>query len=48
MLERLDSIEHSVNRIRTPLAYSANLYSFRAHIDLVRQRVITKLGSLPT
>jgi hypothetical protein len=47
MLERLDSIERSVNRIRTPLAYSSNLYSFRVHIDLVRHRVLGKLGSLP-
>jgi TRAP transporter TAXI family solute receptor len=39
MLERLDSIERSVNRIPTPLAYSENLYSFRQHIDLVRERV---------
>jgi hypothetical protein len=48
MLERLDSIERSVNRIRTPLAYSANLYSFRVHIDLVRHRVLARLESLPT
>ncbi len=48
MLERLDGIEHSVNRIRTPLAYSANLYSFRVHIDLVRHRVLAKLEGLPT
>ncbi len=39
MLERLDTIERSVNRIPTPLAYSENLYSFRQHIDLVRARV---------
>jgi hypothetical protein len=39
MLERLDSIERSVNRIPTPLAYSENLYSFRGHIELVRERV---------
>jgi TRAP transporter TAXI family solute receptor len=39
MLERLDTIERSVNRIPTPLAYSENLYSFRQHIDLVRERV---------
>jgi TRAP transporter TAXI family solute receptor len=39
MLDRLDGIERSVNRIPTPLAYSENLYSFRQHIDLVRERV---------
>ena len=39
MLERLDVIERSVNRIAIPLAYSENLYSFRQHIELVRARV---------
>jgi hypothetical protein len=38
MLDRLDNIEEAVNRIDTPLAYSENLYIFRQHIDLVRQR----------
>jgi len=36
---RLDSIEDAVNHIPTPLAFSANLYSFRQHIDLVRARL---------
>jgi TRAP transporter TAXI family solute receptor len=39
MLDRLDGIERSVNRIPTPLAYSENLYIFRQHVDLVRERV---------
>lgn len=39
MAERLDGIEQAANRIPTPLAYSANLYSFRQHIDLVRRRI---------
>ncbi|HTS54767.1 MAG TPA: TAXI family TRAP transporter solute-binding subunit [Burkholderiales bacterium] len=38
ILERLDNIEEAVHRIETPLAYSENLYVFRQHIDLVRQR----------
>jgi hypothetical protein len=38
ILERLDEIEGAVNHIDTPLAYSENLYVFRQHIDLVRQR----------
>jgi hypothetical protein len=38
ILERLDNIEDAVNHIETPLAYSENLYVFRQHIDLVRQR----------
>lgn len=44
MLQRLEDIDRSVNRIPTPLAYSENLYSFRTHIDLVRQRVIGRLA----
>jgi TRAP transporter TAXI family solute receptor len=45
MEARLDNIEQAVNRIPTPLAYSANLYSFRQHIDLVRGRVQQRLSS---
>jgi hypothetical protein len=45
MESRLDNIEQAVNRIPTPLAYSANLYSFRQHIDLVRGRVQQRLSS---
>ena len=44
MASRLDDIEQAVNRIPTPLAYSANLYSFRQHIDLVRTRVQGRLA----
>ena len=38
ILEQLDRIEHAVHRIDIPLAYSENLYAFRQHIDLVRER----------
>ncbi len=38
ILTRLEQLDDSVHRIETPLAYSENLYSFRQHIDLVRQR----------
>jgi len=38
ILARLDEMEEAVNQIETPLAYSENLYIFRQHIDLVRQR----------
>jgi TRAP transporter TAXI family solute receptor len=48
MESRLDSIEQAVNRIPTPLAYSANLYSFRQHIDLVRARVQNRLSAMAT
>jgi len=43
-LKRLEDIERSVNRIPTPLAYFDNLYGFRAHIDLVRQRIAKRLA----
>ena len=43
LLERLDQIERSVNRINTPLAYSDNLYAFRQNVNLVRQRVKASL-----
>jgi TRAP-type uncharacterized transport system substrate-binding protein len=43
MLARLASIETAVNHLPTPLAYSANLYSFRQHIELVRERVRQRL-----
>lgn len=44
LLERLDQIERSVNRIKTPLAYSENLYAFRLHVNLVRHRVQARLA----
>jgi len=44
LLKRLEDIERSVNRIPTPLAYSDNLYGFRGHIDLVRQRLAKRLA----
>jgi len=50
MLERLDEIEAAVNQIETPLAYSENLYVFRQHIDLVRQRAqarVPRQGDTP-
>jgi TRAP transporter TAXI family solute receptor len=44
ILGKLDAIENSVNHIETPLAYSENLYVFRQHIDLVRQRAQSHLA----
>lgn len=38
ILDRLENLDGAVHRIETPLAYSENLYVFRQHIDLVRQR----------
>lgn len=45
MLQRLERIDRSVNRIPTPLAHSENLYNFRSHIQLVRQRVAARLNA---
>jgi len=39
-LVRLDDIERGVSAIRTPLAFSENLYNLRSHIELVRQRLM--------
>lgn len=44
ILGKLDTIENAVNHIDTPLAYSENLYVFRQHIDLVRQRIQAHLS----
>ncbi|TAK97709.1 MAG: C4-dicarboxylate ABC transporter substrate-binding protein [Aquabacterium sp.] len=38
-MARLDDIERGVSGIRTPLAFSENLYNLRAHIELVRHRL---------
>lgn len=38
-LLRLDEIERGVGQIRTPLAFSENLYNLRSHIELVRHRL---------
>ncbi len=43
MLTRLDEIELAVSRLRTPLAYTENLYNFRANIAFVRQRVESRM-----
>jgi TRAP transporter TAXI family solute receptor len=39
ILARLDSIEESVNNIRTPLSFADQLYVLREHISWVRQRL---------
>ncbi len=38
-LLRLDEIERGVSQIRTPLAFSENLYNLRSHVELVRHRL---------
>ncbi|MFY2558199.1 C4-dicarboxylate ABC transporter substrate-binding protein, partial [Corallococcus terminator] len=44
MLKRLEEAEREVNRIPMPLAYAENLYFFREHIEVVRRRLIRRLG----
>ena len=39
-VQELERIDHSVRRIRVPLAYSDQLYDLRGHINLVRQRLL--------
>ncbi len=39
-LSKLDEVERGVSQIRTPLSYSEHLYNLRAHIELVRQRIL--------
>ena len=43
MLLRMEEIEEAVGHIRTPLAYSDQLYIFRQHVDLVRGRIMRRL-----
>lgn len=38
-IERLDKIEDDVRQINVPLAYAAELYSLRQHIDLLRRQI---------
>ncbi len=38
-IDRLDRIEDDVRQISVPLAYAAELYSLRQHIDLLRRQI---------
>jgi hypothetical protein len=39
ILKRLDSIELSVNQMKTPLSFADQLYVLRDHVSMVRQRL---------
>ena len=39
LLDRLDDIEESVNRMKMPLAYAGQFYVLREHIGFVRERL---------
>jgi TRAP-type uncharacterized transport system substrate-binding protein len=43
MLRRLDQMDRAVSQIDPPLAFSENLYVFRQHIDLVRERALARI-----
>jgi len=45
-LKRLDAIEHDVNRMPTPLAFSDMYYTLRGHIGLVRETILRKTAVL--
>ena len=38
-IDRLNRIENDVRQISVPLAYAAELYSLRQHIDLLRRQI---------
>ncbi|WP_042623999.1 TAXI family TRAP transporter solute-binding subunit [Burkholderia plantarii] len=40
LLERLDDVEDSVNRMKMPLAYAGQFYVLREHIGFVRERLL--------
>jgi TRAP transporter TAXI family solute receptor len=44
-LKRLNEIEEMVNQISIPLSFADGLYGLRSHINFVRQRIETLLGS---
>jgi hypothetical protein len=46
LLERLDEIEHAVNRMKVPTFYADLFYGLRCHIDFVRQLCVRRVGTL--
>jgi TRAP-type uncharacterized transport system substrate-binding protein len=48
LLERVDAIEHEVNRMKVPLAFADQFYVLRDHIGFVRERYsVDRGGSEP-
>lgn len=39
MIERLDAIEHAVNKMKVPMSFAENFYDLRGHIAFVRARL---------
>ena len=44
LLERLDDLENEVIEIEVPLSFVDEVYHLRAHIDLMRKRLLAKTG----
>ena len=42
----IERIEHDLSKIRFPLTFSDQVYNLRHHIDLVRRKIASRLGSL--
>lgn len=42
LLEKLDDVEDSVNRMKMPLAYAGQFYVLREHIGFVRERLLAQ------
>ena len=42
----IERIEHDLSRIHFPLTFSDQVYNLRHHIDLVRRKIASRLGSL--
>ena len=40
LLERLDQIEQTVNKMKMPASFADQFYSLRSHISIVRERLM--------
>jgi hypothetical protein len=47
LIEKLDVIEESVNKLKVPLAYAEQFYVLRQHIGFVRARLLAHYGHEP-
>ncbi|AIO67466.1 TAXI family TRAP transporter solute-binding subunit [Burkholderia oklahomensis] len=47
LLDKLDDVEESVNRMKMPLAYAGQFYVLREHIGFVRERLLAREHESP-
>jgi len=40
LLDRLDQIEQTVNKLKVPASFADQFYSLRSHISIVRERLM--------